>query len=177
MCSDHLAGQIGQGFRVICASQRIGVHHWSCCPRCALGRLAAKYIASTFSRRRTCRSLAQAAYWLHHPPTHLKQRQLCHCLLPCSVSLVGHGRLYGRWPRDRGCRTLFAPHPRARYQCGPPLGGSACVEAVEDLLARREDDVLVLADVFDDFAEVLGAVGRAHDVWMHDQSHHAGRIG
>jgi hypothetical protein len=122
--------------------------------------------------------LPGASCVLAPPPAHApKATAAMPLLLPCSVSLVGHGRLYGRWPRDRGCRTLLAPHPRARYQCGPPLGGSACVEAVEDLLARREDDVLVLADVFDDFAEVLGAVGRAHDVWMHDQSHHAGRIG
>jgi ABC-type branched-subunit amino acid transport system ATPase component len=57
----------GQGFRVRRTSQAICVHHWRCCPQCARGGLAATYIASTFSRRRTCSSLAQAAYWIHHP--------------------------------------------------------------------------------------------------------------
>src|SRR5580698_3645973 len=54
---------------------------------------------------------------------------------------------------------------------------SGTEEPVENLLAGPEQDVLFLADVLDDLAEIFYAMRRAHDVGMDRDRHHAGRVG
>src|SRR5580658_409743 len=98
------------------------------------------------------RMIGQVAPQTQHSTTSIRRAPVS---APCAASV-----------RVSGFLTEFSRCPR-----------SGAEEPIENLLAGPEQDVLFLADVLDDLAEIFYAMRRAHDVGMDRDCHHARRVG